>query len=131
MSWVALTHRAEPCEGRRTHGVTRGPRGPTPPSREHTMTLRIGLATVVAGCLGLAAGAPALAGSTAPVSTGTSLSARAPESAFHAARARQPGEHDDPLLHARPDPRVLRAGPTDPLHYRRCRADHRPRRLLR
>ena len=49
------------------------------------MTLRIGLATIVAGCLGIAAGAPALAGSTAPVSTGTSLSARAPESAFHAA----------------------------------------------
>ena len=46
------------------------------------MTLRIGLATVVAGCLGLAAGAPALAGTTTPVSTGTSLSARAPESAF-------------------------------------------------
>ena len=66
------------------------------------MTLRIGLATVVAGCLGLAAGAPALAGSSAPVSTGTSLSARAPESAFHAAGSATSSA--DPASCTRPDP---------------------------
>ncbi|MEP6855927.1 MAG: hypothetical protein ABJA33_10695, partial [Pedococcus sp.] len=64
------------------------------------MTLRIGLAAAVAGCVGLAAGAPALAGTTTPVSTGTSLSARAPESAFHAAGAGSA----DPASCTRPAP---------------------------
>ncbi len=66
------------------------------------MTLRIGLAVAVAGCLGLAAGAPALAGTTTPVSTGTSLSARAPESAFHAAGAAAGAA--DPASCTRPAP---------------------------
>ena len=49
------------------------------------MTLKLGVvAAVVAAGLGLAAGGPALAASTAPVLTGTDLSAQAPESAFHA-----------------------------------------------
>jgi subtilase family serine protease len=66
------------------------------------MTLRIGLAAAVAGCLGLAAAAPALAGATTPVSTGTSLSARAPESAFHAAGAATSSA--DPVSCTRPAP---------------------------
>src|SRR6478672_6213607 len=52
------------------------------------MTLKLGVvAAVVAAGLGLAAGGPALAASTAstaPALTGTDLSAQAPESAFHA-----------------------------------------------
>jgi len=66
------------------------------------MTLRLGMAAAVAGCLGLAAGTPALAGTTTPTSPGTALSARAPESAFRAASAATAAA--DPVACTRPAP---------------------------
>ena len=136
-----FVHRAEPCGGHRTHGVTRGPTRPHPsitgahddpsyrPGDDRRRMPRI------------AAGAPALAGSIGTgvhrhlaVRTGTRVRLPRRRSSdrlgrpgeLHPTRPGQPGEHDHPLLHAGPDPRLLRARTPDAVHDGRRRPDHRP-----